>query len=130
LKPLTLYYYGFDGGDKGSFHTFGVGRYSFKVLTSLLEVHPKIGFGSCAATGSSSQVWSDLRKENLHLFIHMGDLQYGFPLSATNNLFSSYNNINEDNVTRFHDSYQEVFDGEEQRKFYYSTPVRIFVIEP
>eukprot|EP01127_Copromyxa_protea_P016939 TRINITY_DN5125_c0_g1_i2.p1 TRINITY_DN5125_c0_g1~~TRINITY_DN5125_c0_g1_i2.p1 ORF type:complete len:559 (-),score=90.02 TRINITY_DN5125_c0_g1_i2:42-1718(-) len=98
LSPLTVYYYGFLDNTKGHFRTFGIGRYSFK-----------IGFGSSAATGSSSQVWSDLEREDLHLFIHMGDLHY--------------NNIDEDDKSLFLDAFGETFASEEQAHFYHSLPI-------
>jgi alkaline phosphatase D len=49
----------------GRFQTFAKGAMSFR-----------IGFASCAATGSNHEVWDTIRKQDPLFFLHMGDFHY------------------------------------------------------
>lgn len=69
LAPDTRYRYAVepDRGPamSGTFRTFGDGAFSFRV-----------GFASCASTGSNSPVFDAIRGLAPDLFIHMGDFHY------------------------------------------------------
>lgn len=69
LEPRTRYEYvvsaSAGAGLDGSFRTFADGPFSFR-----------LGFASCARTGSTSPVFDDIRALRPDLFIHLGDLHY------------------------------------------------------
>ena len=69
LTERTRYRYSLEAQGEaaveGSFRTFGIGPWSFRVV-----------FASCAETGSSSPVFTAMRQLEPDLFVHMGDLHY------------------------------------------------------
>ncbi len=69
LKSDTLYYYAVETRGRralsGRFRTFANGPMSFR-----------IGFASCAATGSNHHIWETIREEDPLFFLHMGDFHY------------------------------------------------------
>jgi phosphodiesterase/alkaline phosphatase D-like protein len=69
----------------------------------------RIGFASCATTGSDHRIFDTLRELRLDLFIHMGDLHY--------------ENIAENDPARFLEAYDRVLTSPRQGAFYRSTPV-------
>jgi len=69
LKANTVYYYAVETEGRkplsGRFCTFSKGAQSFR-----------IGFASCAATGSNHTIWETIRNQDLLFFLHMGDFHY------------------------------------------------------
>ena len=69
LEADSVYYYAVEvQGQRtltGRFRTFAQGPMSFR-----------IGFASCAATGSNHEVWTTIRKQDPLFFLHMGDFHY------------------------------------------------------
>jgi len=102
LSPDTAYRYRIqteqDAGLEGRFHTFQDGPFSFR-----------IGFASCATTGSSHRIFDTLRKQNLKLFIHMGDFHY--------------EDIDRNDPALFNRAYDRVLTSPRQGHFYRTTPV-------
>jgi len=85
-------------------------EFSFRTLgITLSPMNFTFGAASCADTGSTSQVFLDLKSENLTFFLHMGDLHY--------------ENINTDNITRFYEGYYKVFKSYSQKQFFQSVPI-------
>jgi phosphodiesterase/alkaline phosphatase D-like protein len=85
-------------GRSGRFHTFSEGPMSFR-----------IGFASCATTGSNHRIFSTLENLQLHLFIHMGDFHY--------------EDIATNNPSLFRQAFDRVLSSPRQGSFYRSTPV-------
>lgn len=69
LLPRTAYHYGFEVD--GEFVKVGLIR-TFPEPTADVRV----AFASCARTGSNSQVFDTIVRQNPDLFIHMGDFHY------------------------------------------------------
>lgn len=69
LQPATRYRYTVETSEgnslAGTFRTFRDGPFSFR-----------IGFASCASTGSNSTVFDTIRGLSPDLFLHLGDLHY------------------------------------------------------
>jgi len=85
-------------GPTGQFHTFADGPMSFRV-----------GFASCATTGSNHKIFSTLKNLEPLLFIHMGDFHY--------------ENIARNTPSLFRQAYDRVLSSPRQGSFYRSTPV-------
>ncbi len=102
LQPDREYRYSVEtkggSGPPGRFHTFVDGPMSFR-----------IGFASCATTGSNHRIFDTLRALNPHLFIHMGDLHY--------------EDIKRNDPSLFLKAYDRVLTSPRQSAFYRSTSV-------
>ena len=102
LRERTRYRYSVSapGGApvEGRFRTFGEGPFSFRVL-----------FASCAATGSTSPVFTAMREQQADLFVHMGDLHY--------------EDIGRNAVSRFREAYLAVHASATQSALFRSVPV-------
>jgi phosphodiesterase/alkaline phosphatase D-like protein len=102
LQPNQAYRYavGVSGGAglHGRFHTFANGPMSFRM-----------GFASCATTGSNHEIFDTLRGLNPLLFIHMGDFHY--------------ENIEQNDVEAFRRGYDRVLTSPRQGAFYRATPI-------
>ena len=102
LRPATEYRYVVEtnggSGPPGRLHTFAAGPMSFR-----------LGFASCAATGSNHRIFDTLRDLALLLFIHMGDLHY--------------EDIKRNDPSLFRRAYERVLTSPRQGSFYRSTPV-------
>jgi len=85
-------------GAPGRLRTFADGPMSFR-----------IGFASCATTGSNHRIFDTLRDLNLLLFVHMGDLHY--------------ENIKGNEPSHFRRAYERVLTSPRQGGFYRSTPI-------
>jgi alkaline phosphatase D len=83
---------------EGRFRTFDEGPFSFRVL-----------FASCAATGSSSPVFTAMRERDADLFVHMGDLHY--------------EDISRNDVRLFRDAYLKVHASPTQSALFRSVPI-------
>ncbi len=102
LRPGREYRYSVEtnggSGPPGRFSTFVDGPMSFR-----------IGFASCATTGSNHQIFDTMRLLNPHLFIHMGDFHY--------------EDIKHNDPLAFLRAYDRVLTSPRQGAFYRSTPV-------
>ncbi len=102
LQPNKEYNYTIEAngevGSTGRFHTFADGPMSFR-----------IGFASCATTGSNHRIFSTLKDLRLHLFIHMGDFHY--------------EDIAGNSPSLFRQTYDRVLSSPRQGSFYRSTPI-------
>jgi alkaline phosphatase D len=102
LVPATTYRYTVEGpsgrGLGGQFKTFAEGPYSFR-----------LGFASCAKTGSSSLVFEAIRLMHPDLFIHLGDLHY--------------EDIVVNDVARFGQAYTKVLTSRTQGDCFRHVPV-------
>lgn len=103
LQPDTQYYYGIllDGflqkRGRGQFKTYPNTAKSFSCA-----------FASCAKTGSTSSVFTDIRNLNPLFFIHMGDL--------------FYSDIMVNDISLYRKSYDQVFNSPTQAKLYSEIP--------
>lgn len=82
----------------GAFRTPAEGPFSFR-----------LAFASCAATGSSSPVFTAIRDLAPDLFVHMGDLHY--------------EDIHENDVARFRRAYAQVLASTTQSALFRSVPL-------
>lgn len=83
-------------------------EFSFKTFDIALKAMDfTFGAASCADTGSTSPVFTNLQNENLNFFLHLGDI--------------NYENIDTDNITRFYEGYYSVFNSSTQKDFFQST---------
>jgi phosphodiesterase/alkaline phosphatase D-like protein len=102
LKPGTEYRYVVETngglGLEGRFQTFVDGPMSFR-----------LGFASCATTGSNHPIFDTLRNLNPLLFIHMGDFHY--------------EDIKQNDPSLFRRAYDRVLTSPRQGAFYRSTPI-------
>jgi phosphodiesterase/alkaline phosphatase D-like protein len=102
LEPGTDYRYVVEsetgGGRSGHLRTVVDGPMPFR-----------IGFASCATTGSNHRIFDTLRELDLDLFIHMGDFHY--------------EDITENDPARFLEAYDRVLTSPRQGAFYRSTPI-------
>ncbi|WKN41377.1 alkaline phosphatase D family protein [Tunicatimonas pelagia] len=104
LQPDTQYYYRLEINDtidafegySGTFTTPKDGAFSYKVA-----------FGSCMVTGSNSDIFEQIAREDPLLFISTGDLHY--------------ENINRNCEANFIQAYYRVFSSSAQSKLYRST---------
>ena len=83
---------------EGRFRMFAEGPFSFRVL-----------FASCAATGSTSPVFTAMREQQADLFVHMGDLHY--------------EDIGRNAVSRFREAYLAVHASAAQSALFRSLPL-------
>eukprot|EP00761_Pharyngomonas_kirbyi_P001536 gb/GECH01001540.1/.p1 GENE.gb/GECH01001540.1/~~gb/GECH01001540.1/.p1 ORF type:complete len:486 (+),score=110.01 gb/GECH01001540.1/:1-1458(+) len=90
----------FNHKNYGSFHTFPEPEHDEDFT---------FAFASCARTGSNSRVFDTIGEQNPLFFIHMGDFHY--------------ENIAEDNITRFEEAYEKVLASPRQRAFYQKHPL-------
>jgi hypothetical protein len=102
LQPSTTYRYTITGPSGsslgGQLKTFGEGPSSFR-----------LGFASCAKTGSSSLVFEAIRLLHPDLFIHLGDLHY--------------EDIVVDDVARFGQAYTRVLTSRTQGDLFRHVPI-------
>jgi phosphodiesterase/alkaline phosphatase D-like protein len=102
LEPATTYRYTVEGPSGrtlgGQLKTFAEGHFSFR-----------LGFASCAKTGSSSLVFEAIRLQHPDLFIHLGDLHY--------------EDIVLNDVARFGQAYTKVLTSRTQGDFFRHVPV-------
>jgi phosphodiesterase/alkaline phosphatase D-like protein len=102
LNPGTEYRYVVETiegqGPPGRFQTFVDGPMSFR-----------LGFASCATTGSNHPIFDTLRNLNPLLFIHMGDFHY--------------EDIRQNDPSLFRRAYDRVLTSPRQGAFYRSTPI-------
>lgn len=102
LQARTRYRYAISAADEraleGSFRTFADGPFSFRVV-----------FASCASTGSTSPVFSAMRRLQPDLFIHMGDLHY--------------ENIRRNDAQRFRAAYRRVLASPAQSALLRAVPI-------
>lgn len=85
-------------GPPGRFHTFAEGPMSFR-----------IGFASCATTGSNHRIFTTLENLRPLFFIHMGDFHY--------------EDIARNEPSLFRRAYDRVLSSPRQGAFYRATPV-------
>jgi alkaline phosphatase D len=101
LAPRTRYRYAISAPGEpaidGSFRTFADGPFSFRVV-----------YASCAATGSTSPVFTAMRQVQPDLFLHMGDLHY--------------ENIRRNDVLRFRQAYMKVLASPTQSALFRAVP--------
>ena len=83
---------------EGRLRTFGEGPVSFRAV-----------FASCAATGSTSPVFTAMREQQPDLFVHMGDLHY--------------EDIGRNAVSRFREAYLTVHASATQSALFRSVPL-------
>ena len=104
LEPDTLYYYAIevdgavDALRRGTLQTFPSGAASFSIVV-----------GSCARTGSSGAVFDALRAEDALLYLITGD--------------AHYENITQDDPSRFQEAYQTFLTSPAQAALYRETPI-------
>lgn len=102
LRPATVYRYTVDAPSGhalgGRLKTFGDGAYSFR-----------LGFASCARTGSSSLVFEAIRLMHPDLFIHLGDLHY--------------EDIAVNDISRFAQAYSRVLGSRTQGDCFRHVPI-------
>lgn len=104
LKPDSRYYYALeidgrlDLARTGQFRTFPAGPASFT-----------IAWGTCARTGSTSDVFDRIREHQPLLFINAGDLHYL--------------DINVNSVRRFRAAYDRVLASPQQAELYRNIPI-------
>lgn len=101
LTPNVTYSYrirsGNNVGETGTFRTFPVGPASFDFL-----------FASCHNTGSTSQVFTTMASHNALFFYHMGDMNYA--------------DINQNNITPYHQVYDTTHGSNTLRALFRSLP--------
>ena len=98
LRPNTMYEYRV-GEDVGRVKTFSSG-----VQSTL-----RVGLSSCGASGSTSDVYSEIANQNIDLFIHQGDIHY--------------EDIAVNDTDVFLDAFDIVHSSSSQRKLYQSAPI-------
>ena len=104
LRPDTLYHYALEVGGRldrvrrGQFRTFPVGPASFS-----------FAYASCARTASTSGVFDTIRENHPLFFLHTGDFHY--------------ENIQTNDLARFHAAYDRVLFSPEQGDLYRSAPI-------
>ncbi|MFZ1706085.1 MAG: alkaline phosphatase D family protein [Saprospiraceae bacterium] len=103
LQPETVYTYELMNTSKlllqqGRFQTLPLGPASYK-----------IAFGSCANTGSASDIFVKIKDENPLFFLNTGDIHY--------------ENIGDSCLEKFDKAYEKVFSSVTQSKLYAEVPL-------